>query len=417
MKYHTCMLLATSLLWLVTTPGIAAGQNRIGPGDRIAIVGNTFADQLRLHGYLETMLLQRWPEQPVAIRNLGWAGDMLAARDRPTGFASEEASLREHHTDVIIACFGMGESFAGEAGLAQFKSDLQSFLATHAGKSYNGHSPVRLIVVSPIAYEDLGQLTPAWKQRNAHLQLYTQVIREVAAAADAGFINLYEPSRYLMQETRGPDLTTNGIHLDAYGYWALSHEMYRQLTGEPVGSGSRPWRVELNTEQLTVTAQGVRVSEVEHRDRVWEFTVEELTGAGLAPPTSRELPVQLQYERDQLRIVMLPVGDYQLTIDDQLVATADAAAWSEGVAIDGSPAHMAAEALRQAVNDKNLQFIYSWRALNQVHIVGERRSSPSGRALPAELAQFAQAAADRESALRQMLTRHTRRWRLQPATP
>lgn len=43
--------------------------------------GNRIADQLRMYGYVETLLLQRSVGQPVSIRNLGWAGDMLTARD------------------------------------------------------------------------------------------------------------------------------------------------------------------------------------------------------------------------------------------------------------------------------------------------------------------------------------------------
>ena len=140
--------------------GLAKADSPLLPGIRIAIVGNTFADQLRSHGYLETLLLQHWREEPVSIRNLGWAGDMLSARDRPTNFPTEESTLRDHQTDVIIACFGMGESFEGEAGIENFKSDLKAFIASHRGKQYNGESEVRLILVSPIAYENLGELTP-----------------------------------------------------------------------------------------------------------------------------------------------------------------------------------------------------------------------------------------------------------------
>lgn len=80
-------------------------ESPIRPGDHVAIVGNTFADQLRIHGYLETLLLHRWPDNPVSIRNFGWGGDMLTARDRPTNFPSEESTLKAHQTDVIVACF------------------------------------------------------------------------------------------------------------------------------------------------------------------------------------------------------------------------------------------------------------------------------------------------------------------------
>ena len=105
-------------------PVLANSESPIRPGDRVAIVGNRFADQLRVHGYLETLLLLHTRENPVSVRNLGWAGDMLTKRDRPTNFPTEESTLTDHRTDVIIGCFGMGESFEGEEGLEAFKKDL-----------------------------------------------------------------------------------------------------------------------------------------------------------------------------------------------------------------------------------------------------------------------------------------------------
>ena len=164
----TFILFALFTSWSSAEPAIRSG-------DRIAIVGNTFADQLRIHGYLETLLRQR---TDLSVRNLGWGGDMLTSRDRPTGFPTEEVTLTDHKTDVIIACFGMGESFGGEAGLKGFSSDLKAFIVSHSGKKYNGTSSVRLVLVSPIAQEDLGKLTPGVKKRNADLKAYTEVMRE-----------------------------------------------------------------------------------------------------------------------------------------------------------------------------------------------------------------------------------------------
>ena len=77
------------------------------------------------------------------------------------------------------------------------------------------------------------------------------------------------------------------------------------------------------------------------------------------------------------------------------------------------PAHKAAEVYRQQVNDKNRQFTYSWKALNQVHIVGERRSSASGRSLPEEVIAFRKLAEQRDLALRDGIELKTREWRIQ----
>lgn len=414
-----CLLAIVSLVGFVFdgTHGQLRAESPIRAGDRVAIVGNTFADQLRVHCYLETLLVQRWPDDPPSIRNLGWGGDMLAARDRPTNFPSEESTLRDHRTDVIVACFGMGESFAGEAGLADFKRDLQELIDSHAGKKYNGESEVRLVLVSPIAYEDLGSLTPQVDKRNDQLASYSRVMGEVAAGAEIPFADLYQTSRYLMDERIGPDMTTNGIHLSPFGYWAISHVLYRNLVTDEGEGNQRPWLVYIDADAKTLQSRGVKVSSLSTQEGRLVFTVTEQTGPTLPPPTDESLPPQLNHQRDTLTVANLPPGTYSLVVDGQAVVTANERQWAVGVPVDSSPAHKEAEALRAAIVDKNLQFTYSWKALNQVHIVGERRSSPSGRALPAEVIEFKRLADQRDDRLRQLLEHKTRRWQLTRVRP
>ena len=86
-----------------------------------------------------------------------------------------------------------------------------------------------MILVSPIAQEDLGELTPAREQRTRELKAYTRAMAEVAASKETPFVDLFEPSLYLMDERAGPNLTTNGIHLTPFGHWAISHTFLTQL--------------------------------------------------------------------------------------------------------------------------------------------------------------------------------------------
>ena len=134
----------------------------------------------------------------------------------------------------------------------------------------------------------------------------------------------------------------------------------------------------------------------------------------MAPPVEGKIHDNLATTRDTLVVSNLAPGQYFLTVDGQPVAEGSHQQWAEGVAVDASPAHKAAEAYRQKVNDKNQQFTYSWKALNQVHIVGERRSSPSGRSLPAEVIAFRKLAEQRDEALRAGIELKTREWRLVP---
>ncbi len=415
MNTRALALIFVSLGVLLAGGAVRAGSPLL-PGIRIAIVGNTFADQLRSHGYLETLLLQHWREEPVSIRNLGWAGDMLSARDRPTNFPTEESTLRDHQTDVIIACFGMGESFEGEAGIENFKSDLKAFIASHRGKQYNGESEVRLILVSPIAYEDLGELTPKLAERNRDLQLYTEAMQTVAAVEKVPFVNLYEPTRALMSDPEAIPLTTNGIHLSEYGYWAVSRILYEGFFENESAPSGQPWQLTIDAAAKKGTGQGLSLSGLSSSQREISFRVTEETNPSLPPPIQWELPASLNSRRDTMVVKNLQPGKYVLMVDGEPVASASHDEWARGVAVDSSPAHWDGEAFRQAVNDKNLQFVYSWKALNQVHIVGERRNSPSGRALPAEILAFKELADQKDAALEGGIELKTREWRLIPDT-
>lgn len=403
--------LLTFLPWFLTA-SFAAAEPPIKPGDRIAIIGSTFADQLRIHGYLETLLLQHTRKNPVSIRNLGWGGDMLTARDRPTGFATEESTLTAHQTDVIIACFGMGESFAGEEGLEKFKIQLAALIASHSGKKYNGKSAVRLILVSPIACEDLGRLTPSPDKRNGELSAYTRAMREVATDAKVPFVDLFEASQYLMNAPIGPNLTNNGIHLNSFGYWAISHAFFDQLTAGDQIAKQPSWLLRINAATKSSDARGIGILELSTDESGLSFRVNEESAPRLRPPTVQSLPPQLEAVRDTLIVENLKPGKYLLTVNQEPVASATAKAWAEGVAVDSTPAHKAAEAYHAVVNDKNLQFTYSWKALNQVHIVGERRGSPSGKSLPEEVIEFNRLANNLDKILSKGIELKSRQWRI-----
>ena len=389
-----------------------AAESPVRPGDHVAFVGNTFADQLRSHGYLETLLLQRSVGNPVSIRNLGWAGDTLSARDRPTNFPSEASTLEAHKADVIIACFGMGESFAGESGLAEFKNQLNAFITSHRARKYNGKSAVRLVLVSPIAYENLGARTPRWQERNRDIAAYTQLMNETAANAGVPFIDLHGPTAELMKGKNTPKLTDNGINLNDYGYWCVSRALADALL-----PGFAPWVLSVDAKSGKSTGRGARISQAKFTTTAMAFTVQELAWPSLAAPGKGQVHPQLKRNLDQLSIKNLAPGNYRLMVDGKPVATASHVQWAAGLGLHSTPAHADLESYRKSIYDKNAHFVYSWKALNQVHIVGERRKSPSGRALPAEVIEFNKLTNQKDKALGTGIRLKSRQWQLIPVTP
>jgi len=234
--------------------------------DHIILLGNTFADRMRHYGYFETLLQKNFSGKELTLRNMGWSADEVGLQPRPLNFPgfrnsdakstdeSKEVSFKrykfegekivmpvalnftglhqdliEQKADIIFLCFGMNESFKGEAGLPQFEKDLQTFMDALSGQKYNGKSAPQLILVSPIAHEDLGGYFPEPGAHNQNLKLYTDAMQKVARQNNTLFLDLFTPSMEWMKANPKIPLTINGIHLTEKGYSEAARWMARQL--------------------------------------------------------------------------------------------------------------------------------------------------------------------------------------------
>src|SRR6267142_543739 len=130
--------LAAALVIVSATLG-QAPPLELKKGDHIAIVGNTLAERMQHHGWLETLITFRLPEHDLSFRNLGFSGDELTLRLRSAGFGSPDEWLTKTKADVVFAFFGYNESFGGQAGLDKFKKDLTNFVQGTLSKKYDSN--------------------------------------------------------------------------------------------------------------------------------------------------------------------------------------------------------------------------------------------------------------------------------------
>jgi putative heme-binding domain-containing protein len=200
-------------------------------GDHISIIGNTLADRMQHDGWLETYFHSRFPRHDLVFRNLGFSGDELTLRLRSENFGSPDDWLKRNQTDLVLAFFGYNESFAGAAGLPKFKKDLADFIKHTLSQSYNGRTPPRLVVFSPIAHENLHDPNlPDGTENNKRLQLYTRAMGEVARDNNVVFVDLFAPSRDLYSRADHP-LTINGVHLNSEGNRLVAQLIDKALFG------------------------------------------------------------------------------------------------------------------------------------------------------------------------------------------
>lgn len=224
------LTLLIASFWAVGSASSA--ELELKPHDKVVLIGNTFVERMQHFNHFETLLHARFPKHELTVRNLGWSADELKLRPRSQDFQDHGHTLEDHQPDVIIAAFGFNESFAGAEGLDDYQNDLRSELKKWTSTAYNGKTPPRVLLLSPIANENLPERQLMIGDRNnKNIELYTDATREVAEELGVGFVDLYRPSRRLYQ-AHDESLTFNGIHLKDNGYKALAPVMVNRIFGK-----------------------------------------------------------------------------------------------------------------------------------------------------------------------------------------
>lgn len=223
-------LLAAFFVFLPLTAGAQPGAD-FRPGDRVVLVGNTLCERMQLFNHFETLLMARYADLNLTVRNLCWSADTPALQPRPLNFGDAPTHLYRQKADVILAFFGQSESFEGEAGIAQFEKDLATWLRANLAAPYNGKTPPRIALISPTAHETLARLPRIdVAARNRELARYTEAMRKVAAEMQVGFVDLYSATTS-RAASRDEALTINGIHLTEQGDLVVGRLLIDALAG------------------------------------------------------------------------------------------------------------------------------------------------------------------------------------------
>ncbi len=219
----------------------AAPHLALERGDRICLLGNALAERMLHGGHFEARLHARFPEHELALRNLGFAADTLTVRQRTAGFGTPDEHLARCGASVVLAFFGYVESFEGDAGLPAFRRDLLDFVDRTLAQRYDGARAPRLVLVSSIPCEDLGDpLLPDPAAENRRIAAYNRVLADVAREKRLPYADVFTPLSAAYATERAP-LTIDGIHLNERGEAALAAALDAALF--PRGAALDPARV------------------------------------------------------------------------------------------------------------------------------------------------------------------------------
>jgi len=216
-------------------------------GERVVLIGNGLAERDVYYSRFETELHLRFPEAALFLRNLGRPGDTPGFRPHPSRvsqwafpgaekfhpdktihngkgfFPTPDQWLTYLKADTVVAFFGYNESFEGADGVANYQAELEAFVQHTLSKAYNGQEAPRLVLVSPIAYEDLSdrQDLPNGEKENATLALYTAAMEAVAKKYALTYVDLFTPTKQLYASTDEP-FTAGGFIPSEAGYEHLA---------------------------------------------------------------------------------------------------------------------------------------------------------------------------------------------------
>jgi len=228
---------------------LKAGENTI------LFYGNSMIERLLEEGELEARLQLADPDAGLKVRSLAWTGDEVGNRLRLEGYAKHMKNLlSEWPAKTIVLGYGLNESFAGEAGLADFRKHY----ADHLNQLSRLHPGAHFVLLSPIAIEG------ASEARSAEVALYSEAIAALAVAEEATFVDLFELTRDAYASSDN-GLTENGIHLNEAGNSLLAKALAEEISLARGGSAAaivEPEPSRLHEVALASSAKHRRVAEV-----------------------------------------------------------------------------------------------------------------------------------------------------------
>lgn len=365
--------LGYSLLMFLLLPfGLAVAQNNpqttaaknapfdLRQGERVVFIGNSLFENDFQYGYLELALTTRWPDRDVTYRNLGWTGDNVYGVARstitnpPTGYELLMEQLTKAQPTLVFVAYGGIEAQDGGAGLASFTEGLTKLLDKIDQLGANA------ILLSPIPILSADSVQSLVK-RNAMLDVYASAIAKTASERGKRYIDLFKPIQAISKQTA---ITDNGIHLNETGYYHLATIIEQSLGLEP-----RTTPIAITTSRQTAEVSGpAKLMASGNTNENLTFTIDERY-LPLPRPTGEEgTPDTGQL----LKITGLKKGFYTLTANNEVVLTASAKKWEEGVSIKQGGMFEQVRELRQMILKKNDLFFFQYRPLNTTYILGFR---------------------------------------------
>ncbi len=356
------------------------------PDDRWIAIGDSISTNGMYAQNIELFYLTRFPSNALDYANAGIPGDTGAGVLHR--FEWDIASTKPTVATVMLGMNDVGRGNYEEdqnqaemqpkrtATLAKFEENLREITARLQGIGS------RVVLLSPTPFDDTSRMAgknlPGCNDALAELGRST---RRIATESGAEFIDVHTPMTLLNRrlQEKSPEFTLIGgdrIHPGQPGHFAAA---YYFLQAQDVRGTVAIAHLDAKTSGIR-RAENCTISELTGTDRKFEFTYlpDSLpfpvpTGA---IPALEWVPFQSELNREELRVQGLAAGNYQLKIDEQDIATLDAADLARGVnlALLPTPQLVQSQKVLKIMEER-------WALIGKLRIIAMVENS-KGRELP-----------------------------------
>lgn len=325
-------------------------------GDRVVFVGNSLFENDLQYGYLEFTLTTRWPQRELVFKNLGWTGDNVFGEARsyitnpPTAYELLIQQITEAKPTVVFIGYGGIEAQNGESGVAHFKEGYLKLL-----------DKIDALGAESILLSPTPVLSQNADQQNLNLQLYSNIIAEIAKSRNKRFVDVFNP---ILNFEKKQQLTDNGFQLNEAGYYYLS-----QVLEHGLGLPARTRNIEIAYKKSgSNTSPPSKIMESNNQNSVLKYGTSDLI---LPLPLPKSNP-SLFADQNTVKIMGLKKGYYKLLDHKAELESASDKSWAKGIPITQGTYFDQSNYIRQLIFKKNELFFYQYRPLNRTYIIGFR---------------------------------------------
>ena len=189
----------------------------------IVILGGSNANETQRFGYFETLLAAAHPDRRLSVRNMAWPADTVFNQQRPRNFfAATKPSYGEKDrriktaVDVSVLWLGQAEALGQSEQFEEFAAAYEETLEQLSPYTE------RIVVVTPVPFDDPLKLGFDLKIRNATLGKLAATIRRLAQKRGLPVVDLF-------RALKGKKVTSDGQRLSPHGHWLAAQAFAEQL--------------------------------------------------------------------------------------------------------------------------------------------------------------------------------------------